>query len=330
MTITKQKVVLILGCIHCIAPNCVENKRITTKAELNGIFGLKKEEKIFMGLSVEEVRNKLDFYCGNWTVMAFNAFMADLSRYKYRYTLEWPYNNKSLIITICDVRTLWTYIIPIHTSGCTTEKEILRARDAWKEFILNMEYEKPVEKHCINCRYFKLSPSAEPCRDCHACDGNFNNWEPKEEKGMEKKCCENCRYSEESLHEEPCKSCLGDVDGCYTYWEPKENKEMEDVFNYAKRDVEVLRESWQKYFTINPSSNKPAVPKMPGIEDVIFNGPATIVKWMDGTKTVVKAQKGKNGKTEKLDPEKGLAMAICKKVYGNDGRYYDIFKRYCK
>lgn len=69
---------------------------------------------------------------------------------------------------------------------------------------------------------------------------------------------------------------------------------------------------------------------MPGIEDVIFNGPATIVKWSDGTKTVVKAQKGKNGKTEKLDPEKGLAMAICKKMYGNNGRYYDIFKRYCK
>ncbi len=59
-----------------------------------------------------------------------------------------------------------------------------------------------------------------------------------------------------------------------------------------------------------------------GIVDVIFNDPATIVIWSDGSKTVVKA----NG--EKFDPEKGLAMAISKKVLGNKHNYYDIFKKY--
>ena len=60
------------------------------------------------------------------------------------------------------------------------------------------------------------------------------------------------------------------------------------------------------------------------IERVIFNAPATIVFWLDGSKTVVKTQNG-----EPFDREKGLAMAICKKLSGNRGAYYDIFKKWC-
>lgn len=59
------------------------------------------------------------------------------------------------------------------------------------------------------------------------------------------------------------------------------------------------------------------------IEDVIFNDPATIVFWSDGTKTVVKAQDG-----EEFDPEKGLAMAITKKKLGNNGNYYNHIKKW--
>ena len=59
------------------------------------------------------------------------------------------------------------------------------------------------------------------------------------------------------------------------------------------------------------------------IEDVKFNGPATIVFWNDGTKTIVKC-----GKDDALDKEKGLAMAICKKVMGNKGNYYNEFKKW--
>lgn len=61
--------------------------------------------------------------------------------------------------------------------------------------------------------------------------------------------------------------------------------------------------------------------KIPHIENVIFNNPATIIFWKDGTKTVVKAQDG-----EAYDPEKGLAMAICKKALGNEGNYYEKLK----
>ena len=47
------------------------------------------------------------------------------------------------------------------------------------------------------------------------------------------------------------------------------------------------------------------------IRKVIFNDPATIVLWSDGTKTVVKC-----GPEDSYDMEKGLAMAIVKKMTG--------------
>ena len=59
------------------------------------------------------------------------------------------------------------------------------------------------------------------------------------------------------------------------------------------------------------------------IENVIFNEPATIVFWADGSKTVVKCGEGDN-----FDPEKGLAMAIAKKYLGNKGRYFNTIKKW--
>lgn len=58
------------------------------------------------------------------------------------------------------------------------------------------------------------------------------------------------------------------------------------------------------------------------IKNVKFNPPATIVFWTDNTKTVVKAE------NENYDPEKGLAMCICKKVLGDKGNYYEVFKKW--
>lgn len=63
--------------------------------------------------------------------------------------------------------------------------------------------------------------------------------------------------------------------------------------------------------------------KLPEIKDVIFNEPATIILWADGTKTVVKCQEG-----EGYDPEKGMAMAISKKALGNKGNYCEVFKKW--
>lgn len=66
------------------------------------------------------------------------------------------------------------------------------------------------------------------------------------------------------------------------------------------------------------------------IENVIFNGPATIVFWSDKTKIVIKC----SSEEERFDEEKGLAMAILKKIWevsGMEGNYYrQIFKKWIK
>lgn len=51
---------------------------------------------------------------------------------------------------------------------------------------------------------------------------------------------------------------------------------------------------------------------IPGMIDrVIFNDPATIILWKDGSKTVVK-----RSEDDIRDPEKGFCMAVIKKLYG--------------
>lgn len=59
------------------------------------------------------------------------------------------------------------------------------------------------------------------------------------------------------------------------------------------------------------------------IEKVIFNYPATIVIWGDGSKTVVKC-----GPNDVYDPEKGLAMCFAKRILGNTGNYYSVLKKH--
>lgn len=59
------------------------------------------------------------------------------------------------------------------------------------------------------------------------------------------------------------------------------------------------------------------------IKKVIFNDPATIVLWSDGSKTVVKCDQ-----EDTFDPEKGIAMACMKKLFGNNGFYNDIFRKW--
>lgn len=61
------------------------------------------------------------------------------------------------------------------------------------------------------------------------------------------------------------------------------------------------------------------------IEKVVFNDPATIVFWKDGTKTIVKCQEG-----DIFDKEKGLAMAITKRALGDKGNYNEVLKKYLK
>ena len=59
------------------------------------------------------------------------------------------------------------------------------------------------------------------------------------------------------------------------------------------------------------------------IKDVIFNDPATIVLWVDGTKTVVKCQDG-----DVYSKDVGLALCFAKKALGNKGNFNEVFKKW--
>ena len=83
------------------------------------------------------------------------------------------------------------------------------------------------------------------------------------------------------------------------------------------RYVDVLRREYE---------NEQKAKKAMTIEKVIFNPPATIVLWADGTKTVVKCQDNEAF----FDPEKGLAMAFMKKMFGNKGAYYNTVGKWVR
>ena len=105
-----------------------------------------------------------------------------------------------------------------------------------------------------------------------------------------------------------CYDCSGDITGKSTLY----SIGTSDLLNVSQ------------YLTMKqPKMNTKKNTKNFEIKKVIFNNPATIVYWADGTKTVVKAQKG-----DIFDPEKGLTMAFTKKALGNEGSYYNTIKKW--
>lgn len=94
------------------------------------------------------------------------------------------------------------------------------------------------------------------------------------------------------------------------------NRENDRVFKYLTwDDTRKLCDKIQK------EKRKAIYDSM--IQQVIFNPPATIVFWRDGSKTVVKC-----GENDIFDPEKGLAMAISKRAFGDNRDYYEIFAKW--
>ena len=97
-----------------------------------------------------------------------------------------------------------------------------------------------------------------------------------------------------------CKECIG--------W-----NRYQDIRFDIDRELDIIhRETEKKSTTVSMK-----------IKKVVFNDPATIILWEDGTKSVVKC-----GKRDDYDPEKGLAMAITKKALGNSGNYYNEIRKW--
>lgn len=102
---------------------------------------------------------------------------------------------------------------------------------------------------------------------------------------------------------------------------PKNYKISSAVSAYVDADINATFDAYKE--SVLKLSKESREIFMPKIKNVIFNDPATIVFWADGTKTVVKAQGD-----DKFDPEKGLAMAISKKALGNKGNYCNELKKW--
>jgi hypothetical protein len=63
--------------------------------------------------------------------------------------------------------------------------------------------------------------------------------------------------------------------------------------------------------------------KIPQVKNIIFNDPATIVYWQDGTKTVVKTMHG-----DTFNEEYGVAMAYMKKIFGSSTGFKKLVTKY--
>lgn len=61
---------------------------------------------------------------------------------------------------------------------------------------------------------------------------------------------------------------------------------------------------------------------VPGVDKVVYNDPATVVIWSDGTKTVVKCHEG-----DVYDEREGFLLCCAKKLFGNARRYNDVLAK---
>lgn len=123
----------------------------------------------------------------------------------------------------------------------------------------------------------------------------------------------------EELINHPSQKLVGNISSGYTNLTDDEVKKrciMASAISSVPSEISTAYISYDKCW--KNIHNQPC-----SITKVIFNPPATIVLWNDGTKTVVKTQNG-----EVFDPEKGLAMAISKKALGNKGNYFEQIKKW--
>ena len=178
--------------------------------------------------------------------------------------------------------------------------------------------------NCSNCRF-----RDNDCACLTSVGGIPAGWQPRTKAQM----------LEDSFIPEN-KKLVGDISGGYQYVDTDTAKRYDTMVDAARFAINQKFGTWKEGVKMDEKMNinalypaytaynnmyKSKTNKQKILEDVknvIFNDPATIVYWKDGTKTVVKAE------GEKFDPEKGLAMAIAKKHFGNEGTYYELFKKW--
>ena len=91
----------------------------------------------------------------------------------------------------------------------------------------------------------------------------------------------------------------------------------EGIVRLVYEEPEVKRNPYIRYDKFWTAANLTSA--RPHIDHAIFNGPATIVFWKDGTKTVVKHD-GKGRKDKRL----AILYAFFRKIYGEGKPYHNI------
>ena len=87
-----------------------------------------------------------------------------------------------------------------------------------------------------------------------------------------------------------------------------------------KRKMEKTREERKRE---QYGQKAPWLDIMSRIKKVHYKEKMTIVIWTDGSKTIVKCNE-----QDTYDPEKGLAMAILKRISGNTNGHRKLFERF--
>lgn len=88
------------------------------------------------------------------------------------------------------------------------------------------------------------------------------------------------------------------------------NDEITNDDGYTYHGCDDVIEFMSKWYNFEKVDNDSLISR------VIFNGPATIILWEDGTKTIAKTHSD-----DAFDPEKGFAVACAKKLLGNRGAF---------
>ena len=133
-------------------------------------------------------------------------------------------------------------------------------------------------------------------------------WGPKTERNENLMRCTDCVFEKKASEEFPCNECYNK-----RHFRRKGKSTIHYNSIVTTNTINTIARPVNTFAIMTPAA----------IKNVIFNDPATIVFWSDGTKTVVKVQDG-----EPYDAEKGLAMAISKKALGNQGNYCNVFKKW--
>ncbi len=106
------------------------------------------------------------------------------------------------------------------------------------------------------------------------------------------------------------------VDNGQNYIKLGRVKEMDTDYSISSGDHPVSRFEFTTYGIPRLKPNRGYEPTK-----VIFNNPATICFWPNGSKTVVKCHEG-----DTYSKQMGLLMCIAKHYYGNCGRWLDVLR----